>query len=136
MSRGNDGIPIFRDDEDRMLFLDLLAQEIVRSCRVLHGCCVMTTHVHLEIETPECTRSTGMHRLLARYAQRFKKRHGRRGHLFQERFKNVLVEKESYGLELSRYIALNPVKAGIVGRPEEWAWCSYAPRAGFSNCPD
>jgi putative transposase len=115
-SRGNDGIPIFRDDEDRMLFLDLLAQEIVRSCWVLHESCLMTTHVHLEIEMPECPLSTGMHRLLARYAQRFNKRHGRRGHLFQEWFKNVLVE-ESYGLELSRYIALNPVKAGIVAPP-------------------
>ncbi|HEX7705639.1 MAG TPA: hypothetical protein VF701_04180 [Thermoanaerobaculia bacterium] len=79
MSRGNGGIPIFRDDEDRLLFLELLAQEIVRSCWVLHEYCLMTTHVHLEIETPECTRATGMHRLLARYAQRFNKRHGRRG---------------------------------------------------------
>jgi putative transposase len=136
MSRGNDGIPIFRDDEDRSLFLDLLAQEIARSCWVLHEYCLMTNHFHLEIETPECTLSTGMHRLLARYAQRFNMRHGRRGHLFQERFKNVLVEKESYGLELSRYIALNPVEAGIVERPEEWAWSSYAARAGFATGPE
>ena len=70
MSRGNDGIPIFRDDEDRELFLDLLAQEIVRSGWVLHDYCLMTTHYHLEIETPECTLSTGMHRFLGRYVER------------------------------------------------------------------
>jgi putative transposase len=135
MSRGNDGIPIFRDDDDRQLFLDLLAQEIARSGWILHEYSLMTNHYHLEIETPECTLSTGMHRFLGRYVQRFNRRHGRRGHLFQERFKNVLVEKESYGLELSRYIALNPVRANMVARPEEWAWSSYGARAGFRECP-
>ena len=136
MSRGNDGIPIFRDDQDHQLFLDLLAQEIVRSGWILHEYCLMTNHYHLEIETPECTLSTGMHRFLGRYVQRFNKRHGRRGHLFQERFKNVLVEKESYGLELSRYIVLNPVRAGMVARPEDWRWSSYAARAGLARCPE
>lgn len=133
MSRGNDGIPIFRDDEDRRLFLELLAEEISRSRWVLHEYCLMTNHYHLEIETPECTLSTGMHRFLGRYVQRFNKRHKRRGHLFENRFKNVLVEKESYGLELSRYIALNPVKAHMVARPEDWPWSSYAARAGFKK---
>lgn len=135
MSRGNDGIPIFIDDQDRQLFLDLLAEEIVRSGWILHEYCLMTNHYHLEIETRECTLSSGMHRLLSRYVQRFNRRHGRRGHLFQERFKSVLVEKESYGLELSRYIALNPVRAGMVARPEDWDWSSYAARAGFVTCP-
>ncbi len=77
-----------------------------------------------------------VYHLLGQYAQRFNKRHQRRGHLFQERFKNVLVEEESYGLELSRYIALNPVRAGLVGRPEQWEWGSYAARAGFVKAPD
>ena len=136
MSRGNDGIPIFRDDEDRQLFLELLAQEISRSGWILHEYCLMTNHYHLEIETPECTLSTGMHRFLGRYVQRFNRRHGRRGHLFQERFKNILVEKEPYALELSRYIALNPVRAGMVARPEDWAWSSYGVRAGLRECPE
>ena len=136
MSRGNDGISIFRDDDDRRLFLDLLAQEIVRSGWILHEYCLMDNHYHLEIETPECTLSTGMHRFLGRYVQRFNRRHRRRGHLFQDRFKNVLVERESYGLELSRYIALNPVRAGMVARPEQWTWSSYAARAGFGPCPE
>lgn len=72
---------------------------------------------------------------LPRPLRRFNRRHGRRGHLFQERFKNVLVEKESYGLELSRYIVLNRVRAGMVARPEEWTWSSYRARAGLGGCP-
>ena len=136
MSRGNDGIPIFRDDEDRQVFLDLLAQEISRSGWILHEYCLMTNHYHLAIETRESTLSTGMHRLLGRYVQWFNRRHGRRGHLFQERFKNILVENESYGLVLSRYIVLNPVKAGIVSLPEEWKWSSYRARAGMIECPE
>jgi putative transposase len=136
MSRGNDGIPIFRDDDDRQFFIDLLAIEIVRSGWILHDYTLLDNHFHLKIETPECTLSTGMHRLLGRYAQRFNKRHGRRGHLFQERFKNVLVEEECYGVELARYLALNPVRAGIVARPEDWPWSSYAARAGLVSCPE
>jgi len=135
MSRGNDGISIFRDDHDRTLFLEMLSQEIVRSGWILHEYCLMTNHYHLEIETLECTLSTGMHRLLGRYVQAFNRRHGRRGHLFQERFKNILVEKESYGLVLSRYIALNPVRAQMVARPEQWPWSSYAARAGLVTSP-
>jgi putative transposase len=135
MSRGNDGITIFHDDDDRELFLHLLSEEIVRSRWVLHDYCLMGNHYHLNVETPECTLSTGMQRLLGRYAQRFNKRHHRRGHLFEARFKNVLVEKEAYGLELSRYIALNPVRAHLVERPEEWKWSSYAARAGLAEAP-
>ena len=135
MSRGNDGITIFHDDDDRELFLDLLAEEIFRSRWVLHDYCLMGNHYHLNVETPECTLSTGMQRLLGRYAQRFNKRHHRRGHLFEARFKNVLVEKDAYGLELSRYIALNPVRAHLVERPEEWKWSSYAARAGLAEHP-
>ena len=136
MSRGNDGIMIFSDDEDRQIFLDLLAEEIARSRWILHDYTLMGNHYHLEIETLECTLSTGMHRLLGRYVQRFNKRHGRRGHLFENRFKNVLVEKESYALELSRYLALNPVRAHMVERPEQWKWSSYGARAGFTAAPD
>ena len=135
MSRGNDGIPIFRDDADRILFLELLGEEVARSRWIVHEYSLMGNHFHLKIETPECTLSTGMHRLLARYAQRFNRRHTRRGHLFQERFKNILVETESYGLTLSRYIALNAVKAGLVARPEEWRWCSYGAQIGVTEPP-
>lgn len=136
MSRGNDGILVFRDDDDRERFLTLLAEEIARSRWTLHDYCLMSNHYHLSISTPECTLSTGMHRLLARYAQYFNRRHGRRGHLFQERFKSVLVEEETHGIALSRYIALNPVKARICERPEGWTWSSYAARTGLAATPD
>jgi putative transposase len=135
MSRGNDGIEIYRDDSDRLLFLELLAEEIERSHWILHDYSLMGNHYHLTIETPECTLSTGMQRFLGRYVQRFNRRHRRRGHLFEARFKNVLVEKESYFLELTRYLALNPVRAGMVARPEDWQWSSYRARAGLEKAP-
>lgn len=133
MSRGNDGMIIFRDDDDRHLFLKLLAEEVGRCNWILHDYSLMGNHYHLAIGTPECTLSKGMHRLLTRYAQRFNRRHGRRGHLFQERFKSVLVEEESHATVLTRYIALNAVRAGFCTRPEEWRWSSYAARAGYAE---
>lgn len=135
MSRGNDGIDIFRDDQDREKFMVLLVEEIERSRWQLHDYSLLSNHYHLAIGTPECTLSTGMHRFLGRYVQYFNRRHRRRGHLFQERFKNVLVHEDTYGIVLSRYIALNAVKAGICARPEEWKWSSYAARAGFADAP-
>jgi putative transposase len=135
MSIGNDGIDIYRDDRDRQLFLDLLAEEIGRSKWILHDYALMGNHYHLTIETPEGTLSHGLHRLLGRYAQRFNRRHHRRGHLFGGRFKSVLVEKESYFLALSRYVALNPVAAGFVARPEDWRWSSYSARVGLQKAP-
>jgi len=135
MSRGNDGIAIFRDDQDRERFLELLGEEALRAGWILHDFALMGNHYHLAIGTPECTLSTGMHRLLGRYVQFFNRRHRRRGHLFEGRFKNVLVEEASHGLVLSRYIALNPVRAGLCARPEEWPWSSYAARMGLAPPP-
>lgn len=136
MSRGNDGIDLFRDDQDRLRFLEYLARAIKRFQWVVHDYCLMTNHLHLVIETPECTLSDGMHWLLGIYAQSFNRRHKRRGHLFQDRFKSVLVEKETHLLTLSRYIALNPVAAGMVERPEDYRWSSYRARAGYERGPD
>jgi REP element-mobilizing transposase RayT len=136
MSRGNDGILIFRDDDDRRLFLDLLAEEVIRCRWIVHDYSLMGNHFHISIGTPECTLSTGMQRFLSRYAQGFNRRHSRRGHLFQDRFKNVLVEDETQGLTLSRYIALNPVRAGLCARPEDWQWSSYAARIGIVPVPE
>lgn len=135
MSRGNDGIALFRDDTDRLKFLDLLERAIARFNWVLHDWALMTNHFHLAIETPECTLSDGMHWLLGTYAKWFNKRHGRRGHLYQDRFKNVIVDREEYLLTVARYIVLNPVKAHMVARPEDYRWSSYRARAGYEKAP-
>jgi putative transposase len=127
---------IFRDDDDRRLFLSLLGEEVIRSRWLLHDYALMDNHYHLSLTTPECTLSTGMHRLLSRYVQTFNRRHGRRGHLFQDRFKSVLVDEEFYGIEVSRYIALNPVKANLCQRPEDWRWSSFRARIGLEPAPN
>ena len=136
MSRGNDGIPLFRDDIDRLKFLSLLSRTIRRFGWVLLDWVLMTTHFHLSVQTPECTLSDGMHWLLGTYASWFNRRHRRRGHLYQDRFKNVLVDENEYLLTVARYIVLNPVKAGMVRRPEDYIWSSYRARAGYEPAPE
>ena len=101
----------------------------------LYAYVLMTNHYHLLIETPEATLSKGMHRLNGSYTQRYNRRHGRVGHLFQGRYTSILVERESHLLTLIRYVVLNPVRAGIVRRPAEWKWSSYRATAGIRSCP-
>ncbi len=102
----------------------------------IHAFVLMTNHYHLLLETPEPTLSRGMRELNGIYTQRFNRTHDRVGHLFQGRFKGILVEKESHLLELTRYVTLNPVRAGIVTRPEDWPWSSYRGTAGLQTPPD
>ena len=124
-ARGNARADIFVDDEDRRLFLDLLGREISQQGWRCYAYCLMDNHYHLLIETPEPNLVAGMRRLNGVYTQAFNRRHGRVGHVFQGRYKSILVDKESYGLELSRYIVLNPVRAQMVKRTANWAWSSY-----------
>src|SRR4030042_5793823 len=112
-SRGNARQTIFIDDEDRGGFLDLLSIVVERFNWICHAYCLMGNHYHLLIETPDGNLSKGMRELNGIYTQHFNRRHGRVGHVFQGRFKAILVEKDSYLLELCRYIVLNPVRAGI-----------------------
>jgi hypothetical protein len=95
----------------------------------------MDNHYHLLIETIDPTLSRGMRQLNGVYTQVFNRRHDRVGHVFQGRYKAILVEKEAYLLELSRYIVLNPVRAKIVKKPEEWEWSSYRATAGLREAP-
>lgn len=135
MSRGNEKTPIFRDDVDRRTFLAILGA-VIRSERwLLHSFCLLGNHYHLLLETPLGKLSHGMHALNGRYSQRFNRRHQRSGHLFEGRFKALLVEKQSHLLELHRYIVLNPVRAGLAVRPEEWIWSSYRATCGRANAP-
>lgn len=134
-SRGNERRDVFRDDEDRRLFLRLLARTVARRGWRLHAFVLMTNHHHLLVETPEPNLSAGMHELNGTYAQKFNRRHKRIGHLLQGRFTGILVSKESHLLELTRYVVLNPVRAGIVDRPEDWPWSSYCATALLSPRP-
>lgn len=124
ISRGNERKAIFRDDRDRQIYLDRLAQ--CRSkfrFRVL-GYCLMSNHVHLALERGPVALSRAMLALNSFYAQRFNLRHDRVGHLFQGRYKAFLVQDESYLFALLRYIHLNPVRARLADRPEAYRWSS------------
>lgn len=124
-SRGNARQNIFADDADRHRFLSILAKTIHRYNWICHAYCLMDNHYHLLLETPDPNLSAGMRQLNGIYTQAFNRQHARVGHIFQGRYKAILVEKDTHLLELCRYIVLNPVAAGIVVQPEAWPWSSY-----------
>ena len=134
-SRGNARQRVFRDDEDRKTFLATLAWVVERFRWRCHAYCLMDNHKHLLIETPQPNLSRGMRQLNGVYTQRFNRRHRTVGHLFQGRFKAILVEKEEYLLELARYIVLNPVRAKMVKTPERYPWSSYRAMVGLAPVP-
>ncbi|HEY3173195.1 MAG TPA: transposase [Thermoanaerobaculia bacterium] len=129
-SRGHERGPIFRDSADRRHFLNLLASVIPDQAWLLHSYCLMGNHYHLLLETGRPTLSRGMHALNARYSQHFNRRHDRAGHVFEGRFKAIVVQKQPHLLELHRYIVLNPVRAGLVRRPQDWPWSNYRATSG------
>jgi hypothetical protein len=96
----------------------------------------MGNHYHLLIETPDSNLSQGMRHFNGVYTQRFNRRHGRVGHVFQGRYQAILVQKDSYLLELARYIVLNPVRAHLVRGVKDWPWSSYRATAGLTEAPD
>ena len=134
-SRGDRREAIFEDDEDREAFLGVLAEVVGRYNWICHAFCLMTNHYHLVIETVEGNLSQGMRQLNGVYTQASNRRHNRLGHLFQGRFKGILVDKDAYLLELSRYVVLNPVGAGMVDSPEQWPWSSYRAMIGEFPVP-
>ena len=130
-SRGNGRQNIFLDRQDNRNFLELFGKTLERFNWTCHAFCLMVNHYHLMIETPDANLSKGMHHLNATYCQAHHKRHDTVGHLFQGRFKAIVVDRESYLLELARYVVLNPVRAGLVARPEDWPWSSYRATVGL-----
>ncbi len=123
-SRGNDKRDIFLSDEDRELFLAALSETCRRFDVLIHSYCLMSNHFHFLLETKKPNLSKFMKYLLGIYTLRFNRTHKRVGHLFQGRYKAYLVDQDSYLLELSRYIHLNPVKAGMTDLPESYPWSS------------
>jgi putative transposase len=134
-SRGNEGKRIFQDDDDRELFLNTLSRVNERFHWICHAYCLMGNHYHLVIETPDGNLSKGMRQLNGVYTQAYNRRHHRVGHLFQGRFKGILVQKESHYLEVCRYVVLNPVRAKAVKQPREWPWSSYRATGGLARVP-
>jgi len=132
-SRGNAREAIYRTDEDRQQFLTWLENTVKRYDWYCHAYCLMGNHYHLLIETNTPALSKGMKYLNGTYTQYFNRQHQRVGHVFQGRFKAILVQKEAYLLELARYIVLNPVRAQMVRSAKDWPWSSYRATAGYTD---
>ncbi len=124
-SRGNERKNIYRTNKDREKFLSYLKSAHLKYGAIIHAFCLMNNHYHIFMETPRGNLSQIMLHLNGAYTNYFNIRHKRRGHLFQGRYKAILVEADSYAAELSRYIHLNPVRASLVDRPDKYNWSSY-----------
>lgn len=124
-SRGNQRERIFWDDKDREEFKRILKRTKERYGYLIHAYVLMDNHYHLLIETPYANLKQIMQNINTSYTVYANRRHKRFGHLLQGRYKAFIVDKESYLLELGRYIHLNPVRAGIVKEPGEYRWSSY-----------
>jgi REP element-mobilizing transposase RayT len=135
-SRGNEKKDIFRSRKDRERFLFYIESVAERYDAVVHTYCLMTNHYHLLLETPRGNLSEIMQYVNGAYTTYFNVKRKRSGHLFQGRFKSIVVDADEYAMELSRYIHLNPVRAGIVGKPEDHEWSSYRAYIGNSVAPD
>jgi putative transposase len=134
-SRGDRGEDTYLDATDREAWLDLLGHACERFNWVCHAYCQMTNHYHVVTDTPDGNLAKGMRQLNRVYTHRVNRRHGRVGHVFQDRYKAILVEKDSYLLVLARYAVLNPVRAGMVKTPGAWPRSSYRATVGRVEPP-
>jgi len=135
-SRGNRRNTIYRDEADRRIWLEVLAKVCERHHCVIHSFCQMTNHYHLLIETAEANLPQCIRQLNGSYSQHVNRRHHLVGHLFQGRYKAILVQKESYLLEVSRYIVLNPLRAHVVEALDQWRWSSHRYFVGDEAPPE
>lgn len=124
-SRGNERKAIFMTKRDRLKFFEYLGSANERYNAVIHAYCLMDNHYHLLLETPSGNLPQVMHHINGAYTTYFNVKRGRSGHLLQGRYRSILVDKDEYAKELSRYIHLNPVRANMVSVPEDYEWSSY-----------
>lgn len=136
LSKGNRGEYIFHEDGGKEYFLHVLQSVAERYAIELYAYCIMGNHYHLLIGVPVGMLSRVMHTIQSAYGSYLRREKGWIGHVFAGRYKSLCVEKEGYLLELSRYIHLNPVRAGIAKKPEEYQWSSYQYYAGKDNKPE
>lgn len=130
-AQSNIGRLVFRDDRERKRFLVFLGATIARQGWSCRSYCLLSTHYHLLVATPQADIAAGMQFLNGRYGQWANWNRTERGHVFNSRYGAVLVESQGHAAELYRYIALNPVRAGLVTKPERWKWSSYAALLGL-----
>jgi len=135
MLRGNGGDKVFHDDESRLHFYLLMQEGIERFGHRFHAFCLMDNHVHLVIQVGKISLSRIMQHLSFRYTVWFNGQRKRVGHVFQGRFKALLVDEESYLLELVRYTHLNPVRAGMVKSPSDYQWSGHLTYTGEESLP-
>ena len=135
INRGNAGEDVFKSLRDREKFLEYLEVATSRFFIRIHTYCLMTNHYHLLVETPEANLSRAIQWVNVSYAVYFNAKRGRRGHLFQGRFKSVLVDADEYLKQLSRYIHLNPVRAKMVASVSDYPWSSYSFFIGKKKIP-
>src|SRR6056297_649547 len=135
-SRGDRREDIFLSDEDREVFLEVYSRTAERFGWICYAYCLMSNHYHLVIETPLLNLSSGMAYLNGTYTQKFNRKHKKVGHVFQGRYKSVMVERNTYLLELLRYVVLNPVRAKMVTDPGDWPWSSYGATVGNVDKPE
>jgi REP element-mobilizing transposase RayT len=136
MHRGNAGSDLFKSEKDREKLLQYFGQAVERYAIKVHTYCLMTNHYHLLIETPHANLSQAIKWINVSYAAYFNRKRRRSGHLFQGRFKAILIDADEYLKHLSRYIHLNPVRAGMVAHCKDYAWSSYPVFAGYSKLPE
>jgi len=134
-ARGDRREPIFEDDADRELLLDLVGQTLERFDAQMLAYCLMGNHYHFVLHTRRANLSALMQQLNGRYTQAHNRRHGKVGHLLQGRYKAVLVDREAYLLEVCRYVELNPVRASLAAEPGDWAWSSYRAHCLLAKAP-
>jgi REP element-mobilizing transposase RayT len=135
-ARGNEQKDVFKSQRDREQFLSYLESSVLRYGAVIHAYCLMSNHYHLLLETPSGNLSKIMQHINGAYTNYFNVKRKRSGHLFQGRYKAILIDADEYAKELSRYIHLNPVRAGMVSRPAEYRWSSYSEYVGERKSPD
>ena len=134
-SRGDRREDLFVDDEDRQGLLAVVAQAISRFDAEALAYCLMDNHYHLVLHTRQANLSLLMRHINGVYTQAYNRRHHKVGHLFQGRFKAILVDRDAYLLEVCRYVDLNPVRARMVPKPQDWAWSSYRAHLGQAAVP-
>lgn len=126
---------IYRDDDDRHRFLELLSRVVESHGVICSAYCLMTNHYHLVLTTTSANLSGSVKQLNGTYGQWWNRRNGRVGHVFQSRFFAQVVQDDAHMLAVCRYIVLNPIRAKLARLPEDWAWSSYRATAGLSAVP-